>query len=112
MAQFLQALSDKAKETRTQFSRTPPVPAATTVTSKAEIPTSQGPAVLTESVHVSSSAPVASSLPGASSTHPKTATSSVDRAHIKAEAPSGSGLAPIYGQPLSNRARLYLLGIA
>ena len=59
MSNLFQALSEKAKETRNQFTRVAHVPGTATV-SKAEMQTTRGPNVLTESVQMTARDPVTS----------------------------------------------------
>ena len=105
MASLFQALSDKAKETRSQFTRSDNAPA----TSKVELQTTRGPAVLTEPIQLTAREPILSTSqlqPDSLKTEDRIAGDQKDR--IQA-AVSSSLQRQEQAQPLSNNLRLYLL---
>jgi len=111
MANFLQVLSEKAKETRNQLARSAQTPLGATTTTKAELQTSRGPAVLTECVQVTATEPI-SPLPTAQ-TNLGLASSAKDQAKAKDGAPpTSSSKIQQQKQPLSDTVRLYLLALA
>lgn len=112
MANFFQVLSDKAKETRNQLARSALTPLGATTTSRAELQTTRGHAVLTESVQVTAREPI-NPLPTAQ-TDSGTATSTTDQTKTKAPgcSPPESKPTQHQEQPLSDRIRLYLLALA
>lgn len=110
MSGLFQALSDKAKETRIQLTRPANAPGSLP-TSKAEMPTTRGPTVLTESVQVTAREPIAS----ASSSYPNLdkAGDSVDKDQRSHQVGVGSdSQRQAEAQPLSRNLRLYLLAFA
>ena len=113
MAQFLQALTEKAKETRSQFGRSDPGPVSATATSKAELPTSRGPAVLTESVHVSATEPITSAVPSTSSKDLGHVSTAADQPKSRDDSPSSSSSHKgSQERRLPDKWRTYLLGLA
>jgi len=111
MANFLQVLSEKAKETRNQLARSAQTPLGATTTTKAELQTSRGPTVLTESVQVTAREPI-SPLPSAQ-TNLGPASSVKDQTKAQDGAsPTSSSEIQQQKQPLSDTVRLYLLALA
>ena len=112
MSSLFQALSDKAKETRTQFTRSANVPGSL-ATSKAEMQTTRGPTTLTESVQVTARDPVA--FASSFKPDPHKAEDHADKDQIQTNHQVGVGSTSQHqdqAQPLSNNLRLYLLAFA
>lgn len=111
MSTLFQALSDKAKETRNQFTRVAQVPGNANV-SKAEMPTTRGSNVLTESVQMTARDPMASvsglqaELGAAGNQQDK------DQAKIKHATESITHRKDLAQPPLSDSFRFYLLAFA
>ena len=113
MAQFLQALTEKAKETRSQFARSDPGPGIATATSKAELPASRGPAGHTESVHVSATEPVTPAVPSTSRKDLGHVSTAADQPKSRADSPScSSSHKRSQERFLPDKWRIYLLGLA
>ncbi|KAL3147668.1 hypothetical protein ABBQ32_002421 [Trebouxia sp. C0010 RCD-2024] len=115
MTTLLQALSDKARETRDQFNR---VNVGSTAVSKAELPTTRGLSGLAESVQLIARDPIAAAC-NSSGLRPEL---DIVENHIdRDQARSKPASEPIIDQkeqkepfqaPLSDRFRLYLLAFA
>ena len=111
MSTIFQALSDKAKETRNQLTRVAHVPGNTS--SKAEMQTTRGPNVLTESGQLTARDPMKS----VSTLHPEIDAAGShddkDQAEIKhATAPATPEQKDSAQPPLSDSIRFYLLAFA
>ncbi len=111
MANLLQVLSDKAKETRNQLTRSAHAPLTATSTSRAELPTSRGPAVLTESVQVTAREPINSLTSSQSDVDVPGASANADQTKTKDSLRKDSNL-QYQKQPLSDTIRVYLLALA
>ena len=109
MANFLQVLSEKAKETRNQLARSAQTPLGATTTTKPELQTFRGPAVLTESVQVTAREPISPLLTAQTNLGPES--SVIDQAKAQDCAPPSSKTQQ-HKQPLSDTVRLYLLALA
>lgn len=113
MSALLQALSDKAKETRDQFARTAQGPNFATVSkvSKAELQTTRGPNVLTESVQMTARDPVPSVSGLQTELEAVGNQQSKDQVKIKHVTESPAQMTPSQ-PPLSDSIRLYLVAFA
>ena len=111
MSNLFQALSEKAKETRNQFTRVAHGPGTATV-SKAEMQTTRGPNVLTESVQMTARDPIASVSGLQTQLDADGSQLDRDQANIKHATELTPEQKDPVQPPLSDSLRLYLLAFA
>ena len=112
MANLLQVLSDKAKETRNQLTRSVQAPLSATTVSRAELQTTRGPAVLTESLQVTAREAIVPPIAAQTGLNAYGTSASTDQDAKGASLTGSNSQNENQLKPLADNMRVYLLGLA